>query len=150
MASLPDFLQHNLPLSFLLEGGPGFVQKSIIEYERSKIRLMKPFRKCHKSGFSIPFMHFSSEVLLLLSQSQLACEGVLWAYDRFLHESWSYLFLLGLQSATVVLSPPSRVTTHFSRDLTYTLLTCATMTLTLSSPPPANAAWTRAWAVFDG
>ena len=31
----------------------------------------------------------------------------------------------------------------FSTVETYPLLTCATMTLTLSSPPPANAAWTR-------
>ena len=40
--------------------------------------------------------------------------------------------------------------TYFARDLPYPLLTCATITLTLSSPPPANAAWTRARAVFDG
>ena len=79
------------PAPGLEEVGPGFVRKSIIEYERSKIRRMKSFKKCHKSGFSIPFMHFSREVLLLLPQSQLACEGALWAYDRFLHESWSYL-----------------------------------------------------------
>jgi SRSO17 transposase len=53
---------------YQVEVGPGFVRKSIIEQERSKIRRMKSFKKRHKSGFSIPFMHFSSEVLLLLPQ----------------------------------------------------------------------------------
>jgi hypothetical protein len=37
------------------------------------------------------FGHFSSEILLLLSQPRLVCEADLWAYDRFLHESWPYL-----------------------------------------------------------
>src|SRR2546429_2153663 len=34
----------------------------------SKIRLMKPFKKCHTSGFTVSFMHFLSQLLLLLSQ----------------------------------------------------------------------------------
>src|SRR5207302_6582021 len=32
-------------------------------------------------------------------------------------------------------------------NICHTLLTCATMALTLSSPPPASAAWISAWAV---
>src|SRR5438477_584859 len=35
-------------------------------------------------------------------------------------------------------------------SICHTLLTCATMALTLSSPPPASAAWMSAWAVSDG
>src|SRR5260370_13723453 len=37
-----------------------------------------------------------------------------------------------------------------STSICYTLLTCATMALTLSAPPPASAAWMSAWAVCDG
>ena len=44
----------------------------------------------HKSGFIVSFMHFSSELLLLLSQPRLAYEATLWAYDRFLHEPMKY------------------------------------------------------------
>ncbi len=64
-----------------------FVQKSIIVHKYSNRWLMKPFKKCHKSGFIVSFMHFSSELLLLLSQPRLAYEATLWAYDRFLHDS---------------------------------------------------------------
>ncbi len=55
----------------------GFVQKSIIVHKYSNIWLMKPFKKCHKSGFIVSFMHFSSELLLLLSQPRLAYEATL-------------------------------------------------------------------------
>jgi hypothetical protein len=52
---------------------------------------MKPFAKGHNSGGIVSFVHFCSEILLLLSRSQLTCEAALWAYDRFSHESWPYL-----------------------------------------------------------
>ncbi len=59
----------------------GFVQKSIIVHKYSNRWLMKPFKKCHKSGFIVSFMHFSSELLLLLSQPHVAelghCGGFL-------------------------------------------------------------------------
>ena len=55
----------------------GFMQKSIIVHECSKIWLMKPAKKYHKSGFTVSFMHFPSQLLLLLSQSRLACEAAL-------------------------------------------------------------------------
>src|SRR5260221_10868255 len=40
-------------------------------------------QKCHKSCFTVSFVHFSSRIFLLLSQPQLACEGALQACDRF-------------------------------------------------------------------
>ncbi len=71
----------------LIEVWLGFMRKSIIGHQCSKIWLMNPAKKYHKSGFTVSFMHFPSQLLLLLSQFRLACEAALWAYDQFSHES---------------------------------------------------------------
>src|SRR6266568_5415676 len=73
--------------ALLVEVWLGCMRKSIIGHECSKIWLMKPAKKYHKSGFTVSFMHFPSQLLLLLSQSRLSCEAALRAYDRFSHES---------------------------------------------------------------
>ncbi len=80
------FQEHQIGYQFQagqLEVWLGFVPKSLIAYEYSHRWLMKPFKKCHKSGCIASFMHFSSELLLLLSPPRLACEATLWAYERF-------------------------------------------------------------------
>jgi len=102
--------------SELAEVGRGFVQKELRAHVCSQIDFMKPFKKCHTSGFPVSFMHVSRQIVLLLSQHWLACEGDLWAYERFLHESSSYLYngllrhyiqSLSSQSHTPANRPPS-------------------------------------------
>jgi hypothetical protein len=63
------------------------VQKSPIAHRCSELWLMTPFKRGHTSGLTRSFRHFSSELLLLLPSSRLACEVALEAYERFLHVS---------------------------------------------------------------
>jgi hypothetical protein len=53
------------------------VQNQLIAHECSKLGRVKPFKKCHKSGFTVSFMYFSSQILLLLSEPRLPFEAAL-------------------------------------------------------------------------
>ena len=73
------------------EVGPGFMPKELRAHECSKIRLMKQYKKGHTSGCTVSFLHFSRHIVLLLRRPRLACKADLWACDRFLQRSQSYL-----------------------------------------------------------
>jgi hypothetical protein len=42
------------------------VQKELVMHLCSRIGFMKPFKKYHKSGFTVSFMHISYQIGLLL------------------------------------------------------------------------------------